>query len=261
MLRAMNRSDLARLHRTLRHRQQLTQEALAAKAGVGQWVVRQIEAVELDRLRLADMERSFDALGCRLRLTAYYNGAAAERLLDEGHAALVGAFVLLLHRRGWQTSVEVSFSEWGERGSIDILGWHPAARALLVVEVKTELAGLESTLRPLDVKVRLAPEVAGQRYGWHPRAVARVLVLPENSSARRTVRRHASVLDATLPARTRALRAWLRRPGPPVSGIWFLSLPQGAALMRNPSARRRVRRPDARSARGGRAAHDRPTPT
>jgi hypothetical protein len=246
----MNRSRLARLHRMLRHRQRLTQEGLAAKAGVGQWVVRQIEAVALDRLRLSDIERSFDALGCRLKLTAYFNGAAAERLLDEGHAALLGAFVTLLKRRDWVTRVEVSFSEWGERGSIDILAWHPAERALLVIEVKTELAGLDATLRPLDVKIRLAPVIAAKRFGWERRFVARVLVLPEDSSARRAVKRHGSVLDAELPARSRELRAWVRRPSQPTAGIWFLSLPQASALTRNPSARRRVRPPNPSSANG-----------
>jgi DNA-binding XRE family transcriptional regulator len=144
----------------LRRRQNRTQAEHARRAGIGRWAVVEIERAALDRLRLADIERSFDSLACRIKLDAYYRGAAAERLLDEAHALLVGAFLEVLRRYGWEVRVEASFSEWGERGSIDILAWHAGERALLVVEVKSELSGLDVTLRPLDVKTRLAPTIA-----------------------------------------------------------------------------------------------------
>jgi transcriptional regulator with XRE-family HTH domain len=238
----MNRAMLARLHRTLRHRLRLTQAQLAARARVSEYAIGRLEAVDLDRLRFGDLERSFAALGCDLRVNAFYRGATAERLLDEGHALLVGAFVELLRRLRWEVRIEVSFAEFGERGSIDILAWHAATRALLVVEVKSELGGIDATLRPLDVKVRLAPVVA-RRLGWQPRHVARILVLPEQSTARRAVRRHAAVLDRALAARSRELRRWLRRPRAAIAGIWFLSFPRATRLGPNPSARQRVRHP------------------
>ena len=34
---------------------------------------------------------------------------------------------------------EVSFSIYGERGVIDILAWHPGRRALLIIELKTDI--------------------------------------------------------------------------------------------------------------------------
>jgi transcriptional regulator with XRE-family HTH domain len=179
------------LHRRLRQRARLTQEQLGGRAGLGRSKIGRIEAGDLERLRQGDIERSFAALGARVELRVLYNGAAADRVPDELHARLVGMFVRVLRRYGWEARVEVSFSEFGERGSIDILAWHAATRALLVVEVKSELAAVEGTLRPMDVKHRPAAKVVSDRFGWRPRLVARVLVLPDERTARRAVERHS----------------------------------------------------------------------
>jgi hypothetical protein len=40
----------------------------------------------------------------------------------------------------------VTFSIYGERGSIDLLAWHSETRTLLVVELKSELTSIEETL-------------------------------------------------------------------------------------------------------------------
>jgi hypothetical protein len=198
-------------------------------------------------LKVGEIERCFAALGADLRLLALWRGAAVDRLLDEGHALLVGAVVALLKRFGWHVEVEVSFSDYGDRGSIDVLGWHPAFRALAVFEIKSEMGGIDPTLRPMDVKARLASKI-GLRFGWRNAAcVGRFLVLPEDRTARRDVARHARVLDVALPARARDIRGWLRRPTAPLAGIWFLTYVGSADSKRNPSAPRRVRRPSPRS--------------
>ena len=44
--------------------------------------------------------------------------------------------VRLLVAAGWEVVPEATFNEFGERGSIDILAFHPKHGALLVVEVK-----------------------------------------------------------------------------------------------------------------------------
>jgi hypothetical protein len=174
-------------------------------------------------------------------VSAAYHSAEADRLLDEVHGRLVASVVGVLGKLGWQTRVEVSFSEFGERGSIDVLAWYPAMRVLLVIEVKSELGSIEGTLRPLDIKVRLVRKVARERFGWGARLVSRMIVLPENSAARRAVGRNAPALDGMLPARSRQLRAWLRQPSGPIGGIWFLSAVGHFDSMRNPSSIRRVR--------------------
>ena len=205
------------------------------------WKVVRLEAAELDSLRFGDVERCLDALDARLIVTASYHGAAGERLLDERHAQLVGMVVSVLRALGWETRVEISYSEFGERGSIDVVGWLPARRVLVVTEVKSELGGIEATLRPLDAKCGLAPKVVANRFGWRPVLIARMLVLPEESTARRAVARHSAILDQALPARSRELRQWLRDPASATAGIWFLSSGRHHNAKRNPSAIVRVR--------------------
>jgi transcriptional regulator with XRE-family HTH domain len=247
MIPSVTGRRVAQLAGLLRRRLHWTQAQVAAKAGVGRWKVIKLEAGELACLRFGDVESCLDALGARLVVSASYRGAEADRLLDEVHARLVAAIVGVLRKLGWETRVEVSFSEFGERGSIDVLAWYPAMRVLLVIEVKSELGSIEGTLRPLDVKVRLALKVARERFGWEARLVSRMIVLPENSAARRAVGRNAPALDAMLPARSRQLRACLRQPSGPIAGIWFLSAVGHFDTMRNPSSIRRVRRPSPRS--------------
>ena len=233
---------VGKVHRRLRVRARLTQEELAKESGVSPEKISRIEADVLDALRFQDVDRSLGALGAELEVRARYRGAEADRLLDEGHARIVALVVDVLRRHGWDARVEVTYSEWGERGSYDVLAWHPAARVLLVVEVKSELPGVEGTLRPMDVKVRLAPKVAGERFGWRPLIVGRVLVLPEDRTVRRAVDRHATVLRAALPVDSRAFRSWLRAPSVPIAAIWFVSDPSRRGWQRNPSAVHRIRR-------------------
>jgi hypothetical protein len=251
----MNRRDIGRLHRLLRHRARLTQEDVARSARIRRWKIVRIEANDLDKLRIADVEQSFGALGAQLFLGVSYQGAAADRLLDELHALLIAACVRELRRRGWDTRVEVSFNVYGDRGSIDLLAWHDPTRTLLIVEVKSELGSIEGTLRPLDVKLRRAPAVARDRFGWHAAHIARVLVLPSDRTARRHVERHADLLRVALPATSSEVRTWLRRPSGPLSGIWFVTDAEHVNGKRNPSAVRRIRRPRPRSATGSAESH------
>ena len=247
MIGLMDGYRIGRLHRLLRHRAGLTQEELARKCGVGRWKIVQLEAGAIDELRFGDVARCFGALDGRLDVRGWYHGAAGDRLLDERHAMIQGQAVEIQGGFGWLAQVEVSFSDYGDRGSIDVLGWHPGTRSLAVEEVKSELGSIEGTLRPFDVKARLARKIALERYGWDAQFVGRILILPDDSSARRAVERHSAALNAVLPARSREVRAWLRQPVGNIGGIWFLSKVGSADAERNPSAIRRVRRPRPRS--------------
>jgi hypothetical protein len=232
---------VGRIHRALRQRAHLTQRGLSANSGVVRWKIGRIERDLVDRLRFDEVERCLAALGAELEVRVSYRGAEVDRLIDRVHS-LVGARVIeVLRRQGWEVQTEVTFSEWGERGSYDILAWHPQSRTLLVIEIKSELASVEGTLRQLDVKVRLARSVARKRFGWEARAIARVMVLPEDRSARRQVAANAALLRAVLPATSRQVRTWLRFPDRSLSGIWFLSAADGRPWPRNPSSIRRVR--------------------
>lgn len=171
------------------------------------------------------MRRLFGALDARWEPMVSWRGGELDRLLDADHAALVGRVVAMLRARGWLVEVEVTYANYGERGSIDVLAWRPDATYLLVVEVKSSLTSLEATLRKLDEKVRIvATTLADQRFGPGKRTVGRVLVLPSTTVARRRVDLERGVLGVALPDRGPVVRTWLRSPAGALRGIWFAPL-------------------------------------
>ncbi len=214
---------LGQLLRAIRRRTGQTQAILAKAAGVPRVDVLRIEAGDTGLVALGRVRRIFEAAGGRLKLNAWFNGATADRLLDEKHARLIERAAGVLVRREWLPLSEVTFSEFGERGSIDILGCHERLGAIAVCEVKSALGSLEETNRMLDVKERLAPKIAFDRLGWRPRVVGRILIVPDEMTVRRTVERHSLTMASVYPARSREVRAWLRNPVAPMRGIWFLS--------------------------------------
>lgn len=178
-----------------------------------------------------------------VRIGLRFRGAELDRLMDEGHAALVGAVASRLQSLGWEVRPEVSFAVFAERGSIDLVAWHAASGTLLVIEVKTELVSLEETLRRHDAKVRLASKVVAERFGWQPSRVARLLVLPDGTTPRRQVTRHDGVLRTAYPLRGRALRAWLMEPSGSIAGLAYLPSTKDGRPAGRAISRRRVVRP------------------
>lgn len=236
---------LGRLVRVMRHRRRLRQADLARRAGVGRTAVSAIELGRARDLRLGTIRAVAGGLGAGLEVAVHGLGAEVDRVLDERHARLVGAVAAWLSAVGWEVRAETSYSEWGERGSIDLLGWHASTRTLVVVEVKTDLVSVEATLRKHDEKARLAPLVVARRWGWRPLTVAGMLVLPTDRTQRRRVAEHAAVLDLAYPARSRRMRAWCRRPFGAISGLVFLTdVAPGGSTTRSGRGER-VRRPSA----------------
>jgi transcriptional regulator with XRE-family HTH domain len=222
--------------RALRHRLGLRQRDLADRAGVTQDDVSRIERGRLAAMPSAKVRRVGAALEADVTINLRWRGGDLDRLLDEGHASLVGRVIEVLQAFGWEVRAEVSYSEYGERGSIDILAWHSSTRTLLAVEVKTDLVSLEETLRKHDEKTRLAPKVAREHFGWHAALASRLLVLPDLSTQRRRVERHDPVLRVACPVRGLAVRGWLKAPTERISGLMFVRPARPGAI-----ARRRVR--------------------
>lgn len=190
----------------------MRQVDLGRRAGLSQPAVSDIERGHADRLSLRTLRSVASALGAEVSLELRWRGGEVDRLLDMGHADLVSRTVGILERSGWAVATEATYSRYGERGSYDVLALHRRAGIVLAVEVKTRLVSLEATLRKLDEKVRLAPEVAADRFGARPTAGARMLVLPEGGVARRAVARHDQVLRLSFPLRATSARAWLADP-------------------------------------------------
>lgn len=220
----MDDMRVGRMLRAMRHRRGLRQSDVAAAARISQSLVSLVERGHLRPVSIGRIQAMFAALDAQLDLGVRWRGGDVDRLLDERHARLVGAVANLLRRCGADVAIEVSFNHFGDRGSIDVLASWRSPEIVLVVEVKTLLLSAEETIRRLDVKTRLAVEIARERFGWPPRVVARLLVLGEANANRRRLARHASLLDVTFPLRGREARQWLRTPSGPMSGLIFLPI-------------------------------------
>lgn len=125
---------------------------------------------------------------------------------------------------------------------MDVLAWRPEARALLIVETKSDLRNVQETLHALDVKLRVVPRLVRSERGWQADAVGVVMVLADLRVERQRVDRHRSTFDAVLPARTVEVRRWLERPAGPLRGLSFLQISQPMGVMREPAGHGRVRR-------------------
>jgi hypothetical protein len=191
------------------------------------------------------------ALEIRIDVGAAWRGGELDRLLNARHSAMHEAVARRFGALpGWACQPEVSFAIYGERGVIDVLGWHPAWRTLLVVELKTEILDVQEMLGTLDRKRRLAPQIVRQK-GWYPERTACWLVLAESTMNRRRVAAHATVLDRALPDRGAAVRQWLPEPSRPLAALSFLPVSHQAGGTRRLAPIRRVRtRPAAEEPRG-----------
>ena len=236
----MDDARIGRTLRAIRHRLGWRQADVAGRAGVAQDLVSRIERGRLGRTSIAKVRAVAAALDAEARLTIHWRGGEIDRVMDEGHAHLVGRIVDLLKAAGWVVRTEVSFSIYGERGSIDVFAWHAASRTLLVAEIKSDLMAVEETLRRHDVKARLASRIAAEQFGWQAKTVCRLLVLPDLSTPRRRVERHAAVLATAYPTRGRAVSAWLKDPDGAMSGLAFVRTGSGRRM--EAIARKRIRR-------------------
>jgi transcriptional regulator with XRE-family HTH domain len=217
--------DVIRLglgYRALRQRRRLTQEQLGAKARVSGSVICRIERGHADRVAVHTLVRVAASLDARVDLRLLWQGEGLDRLLDVRHARLVDLVLDILTSNAWEVATEVSFNVYGERGSIDILAFHPMTGCLLVIEIKSVVPDMQSMLATLDRKGRLAPDVVRDR-GWHVSSVSKLLVLPNDRTARRRVEDHAATFRTALPARTVEARRWLSRPHGRLDGVMFVS--------------------------------------
>ena len=142
--------------------------------------------------------------------------------------------------------MEYTFNHFGERGSVNIVAWHPSRRALLIVEVKTRLLDVQELLATFDRKCRIVPSLLRRQRAWNPVIIGRLLVVADGTSQRRVVRAHAHTFEATLPDSARRVRSWLRDPVHPLAAIWFVPPTTGDRTKPVPASLQRVRAPRVR---------------
>jgi transcriptional regulator with XRE-family HTH domain len=240
--------------RALRRRRGWTQQRLADAVRLSRSAIGRIERGRADRVSVQVLVRVAAALGGTVTVRLLWQGEGLDRLLDSAHADLTERMLSRLRSLGWDVATEVSFNIRGERGSIDILAFHPPTGSLLVIEIKSVVPDLQAMLGILDRKVRLAAAIARER-GWHARSVSRLLVLPDDRTARRRVQEHAATFDATLPSRSVDVRRWLAAPGSPLAGVLFLPNGHQTSTRHRVVGPRRVAGPETRTRPRGRAVN------
>jgi transcriptional regulator with XRE-family HTH domain len=231
--------------RALRLNRRWRQIDLGEKAGISASVVSRIERGRVGSVRLGTLRKVAEALDASLEVRARWNGEGLDRLLDQAHAGLVEQVVQRLRAEGWEADVEVSFSIRGERGSIDVLGYHEASGIVLVTEVKSVVPDSQATLAGVDRKARLAPDIARAR-GWTCRGVARLLVIGDSSTSRRRIDALASTYRTAFPVSGAAVNQWLRRPGGPIAGLLFLPYMPSTHARKPTTGMQRVRKAQTR---------------
>ncbi len=227
--------------RAVRLRRGLRQCDVAAVAGLSQSTVSLVERGRFEALTIGTIRDVARVLDVWLPIEPRWRGAELPRLLDERHALLVGLAVAELRRLGWEVRVEYSFNVRGERGSVDVLAWSAGVRALMIVEVKTQIVDVQELLSTMDRKRRVVPMAVTAELGWRPDLVGSILVLPDETRARSAVARHGRVFSAALPARTMEVRGWSRNPARSLAGIWFLRDTNPGSRMRTGGGATRVR--------------------
>jgi len=204
-------------------------------------LVSLIERGHIEHVAVGTLQRIGYALDMRVDLLARWRGGDLDRLLNARHSAFHEQLARHLRAiNGWEFGPEVSFAVYGERGWIDIMAWHPVRRALLVVELKTDVVDVQETVGTLDRKRRLARRIAAER-GWHALSVSVWLVIAESRANRARVTAHATMLRAAFPADGRTVKGWLRDPGRPIAAMSFWRNSNGGDAMASLTAPKRVR--------------------
>jgi transcriptional regulator with XRE-family HTH domain len=209
--------------RAARIRRGWRQRDLASAARVSDVTVSRIERGHLDGLTIGIVRQVAAALEVRVETLPRSRSADLDRIANARHAALAEAVLARLSRApGWEVRPEVSFSIFGERGIVDILGWHATRRALLVVELKTEIVDVGELLGTLDRKRRLGREIAAP-LRWSPAAVGAWLIVAEGMTNRRRIDAHRATFRAALPSDGRRARAWMAEPVGELRALTFFS--------------------------------------
>ncbi len=218
-----------------------TQRELARDAGVSDTAVSRIERGRLDGVTVGTLLQVSLALDVRLDLLVQWHGGDLARLLNRRHSLLHESVARWFATRpGWVIVPEVSFSEWGERGVIDLLAWHEASATLLVIELKTEIVDVQELIGGVDRKRRLAAGIAARR-GWKARTTSVWVVVAESRVNRMRIAAHRALLRNAYPADGRTVEPWVAAPAGAIAALSMWPNSRAVTGMHSGSGGRRVR--------------------
>lgn len=240
MIHAMDDLRVGSVIRAARLRKGWRQQDLAAAAHVARVTISRTERGHVGSLSLDTIRAICAGLDIRLDLAPRWRGGDLDRMLSRRHSALHESVTRALASAfpTWEISPEVSFSIYGERGVIDLLLWHPGRRALLIIELKTDIVDVGEMLGTLDRKRRLAWKIGAEK-GWEPLTVSAWILVAGSRTNQRRVSEFRAMLRSAYPADGRQMRAWLRDPAGSIAALslWPVSATGGREI----APRRRVR--------------------
>lgn len=182
----------------------LSQQQLADAIGIHRGHLANIEAGRAN-ISVDLMDRIADVVGLRLQLMvdppAFFG---TRRAHDTVHAWCSGYISRRLGMAGWLVAREVDVSSAGVRGWIDLLAFHPAARILAIVEIKTRLEDLGGLERQVGWYERHA-FAAAARQGWRPRRIVVWMLGLASAEVDDAVLSHRDVVGNGFPGRAGAM--------------------------------------------------------
>jgi len=103
------------------------------------------------------VRRVASALDIRVDLVPRWRAGDLDRLLNAKHSQLHELVARWFAKElpTWVLAPEVSYAIYGERGVIDIVAWHPGRRAILVIELKTDVVDVNQLIGKVGEKARL----------------------------------------------------------------------------------------------------------
>ncbi len=213
-------------------------------------VVSAIERGHLENVSIGTLLEIARALDIQVTFGTRWRAGDLDRLVSGRHSRLHEAvgrwFATALP--DWILAPEVSFSFFGERGVIDILAWHPGRRALLVIELKTDLADVNELIGTMDRRRRLAWDIAKER-GWEPLTVSSWVLVAGGRTNRARISAHRTLLRTAFPVDGRTVAGWLRRPDRDIHALSLWDRVRDDGGSGDFAARHRVRRRSAASVR------------
>jgi transcriptional regulator with XRE-family HTH domain len=229
--------------RAVRIKRGWRQVDLALRARVHRSVISNIERGHLEGIAIGTLLNVARALEIQVTFTTRWRAGDLDRLISGKHAGLHEGVARWFDTElpEWILAPEVSYSINGERGVIDILAWHPRRRALLVIELKTDIVDVNELVGSMDRRRRLAWRIARDR-GWEPLTVSTWVLVAGGHTNRARLRGHRTMLRNAFPIDGRAMAGWLRRPDREVKGLSLWERHDASHGPGTFAARHRVRR-------------------
>lgn len=217
---------------------------VATRAGVHRSLVGSIERGHIERVSVGAVLLVARALDVRVSLVGRWRGGDLDRLVGGRHGQLHEAVSRWFAERqaAWTLVPEASFSIYGERGIVDILAWHADRRALLLIELKTDIVDVNTLVGVMDRRRRLARRIVADR-GWDPLTISTWVLVARGRTNQARLSAHRSVLRRAFPVDGRTIDGWLRRPDRSIDALSLWAAPDdGGVAAPELAARHRVRR-------------------